>query len=148
MDKNHPVIIVKNLAKQQSIKISEKAIAKTADAHNFLTDFADFFLFLSQTCKELFSRNFEFREFLHQSFQIGYKSVPLISVTGFIMGLVLTIQARPSLVHFGAVSLLTGNGGCITYQGDGPGYNGFDLRRENRFRNGCRIRLNESDRTD
>lgn len=108
MDKNHPVIIVKNLAKQQSIKISEKAIAKTADAHNFLTDFADFFLFLSQTCKELFSRNFEFREFLHQSFQIGYKSVPLISVTGFIMGLVLTIQARPSLVHFGAVSLLPG----------------------------------------
>jgi phospholipid/cholesterol/gamma-HCH transport system permease protein len=108
MDKNHPVIIVKNLAKQQSIKISEKAIAKTADAHNFLTDFADFFLFLSQTCKELFSRNFEFREFLHQSFQIGYKSVPLISVTGFIMGLVLTIQARPSLVNFGAVSLLPG----------------------------------------
>jgi len=108
MDKNHPVIRVKNLAKQQSIKISEKAIAKTADAHNFLTDIADFFLFLSQTCKELFSRNFEFREFLHQSFQIGYKSVPLISVTGFIMGLVLTIQARPSLVHFGAVSLLPG----------------------------------------
>ena len=108
MDKNHPVIIVKNLAKQQSIKISEKAIAKTADAHNFLTDIADFFLFVMQTCKEIFSRNFEFREFLHQSFQIGYKSVPLISVTGFIMGLVLTIQARPSLVHFGAVSLLPG----------------------------------------
>jgi len=108
MDKNHPVIKVKNLAKQQSIKISEKAIAKTADAHNLLTDIADFFLFLSQTCKETFSRDFEFREFLHQSFQIGYKSVPLISVTGFIMGLVLTIQARPSLVHFGAVSLLPG----------------------------------------
>jgi len=108
MDQNHPVIKVKNLAKQQSIKISEKAIAKTADAHNLLTDIADFFLFLSQTCKEIFSRDFEFREFLHQSFQIGYKSVPLISVTGFIMGLVLTIQARPSLVNFGAVSLLPG----------------------------------------
>jgi phospholipid/cholesterol/gamma-HCH transport system permease protein len=108
MEKNHPAIKVKNIAKQQSIKISEKAIAKTIEAHNLLTDIADFFLFLSRTAKETFSRDFEFREFLHQSFQIGYKSLPLISVTGFIMGLVLTIQARPSLVHFGAVSLLPG----------------------------------------
>jgi len=108
MKKIHPVIKVKNIAKDQSIKLSEKVIAKTAEAHNFITDFADFFLFLSSTCKEIFSRDFEFKEFLRQSFKIGYKSLPLISVTGFIMGLVLTIQARPSLVHFGAVSLLPG----------------------------------------
>jgi ABC-type transport system involved in resistance to organic solvents, permease component len=108
MKKIIPVIKVKSIAREQSIKLSEKVISKTAEAHNFLTDFADFFLFLSQICKETFSRDFEFREFLRQSFKIGYKSLPLISVTGFIMGLVLTIQARPSLVHFGAVSLLPG----------------------------------------
>jgi phospholipid/cholesterol/gamma-HCH transport system permease protein len=108
MKKIIPVIKVKNIAREQSIKLSEKVISKTAEAHNFLTDFSDFFLFLAQICKEIFSRDFEFREFFHQSFKIGYKSLPLISVTGFIMGLVLTIQARPSLVHFGAVSLLPG----------------------------------------
>lgn len=108
MKKIYTVTKVKTIAKEQSIKLSEKAIAKTADAHNFLTDFADFFLFFGQTVKEIFSRDFEFKEFLRQSFLIGYKSLPLISVTGFIMGLVLTIQARPSLVHFGAVSLLPG----------------------------------------
>jgi phospholipid/cholesterol/gamma-HCH transport system permease protein len=108
MLKINPVIKVKNIAKEQSIKLTEKVIAKTAEAHNFMTDVADFFLFLRDTCKELFSRGFEFREFLKQSFKIGYKSLPLISVTGIIMGLVLTIQARPSLVHFGAVSLLPG----------------------------------------
>jgi phospholipid/cholesterol/gamma-HCH transport system permease protein len=108
MKKIYTVTKVKTIAKEQSIKLSEKVIAKTADAHNFLTDFADFFLFLTQTIKECFSRDFEFKEFLRQSFLIGYKSLPLISVTGFIMGLVLTIQARPSLVHFGAVSLLPG----------------------------------------
>ena len=108
MKKNYTVTKVKLIAKEQSIKLSEKAIAKTAVAHNFLTDFADFFLFISQTFKEIFSRGFEFKEFLRQSFLIGYKSLALISVTGFIMGLVLTIQARPSLVHFGAVSLLPG----------------------------------------
>ena len=108
MKKIIPVIKIKSIAREQSIKLSEKVISKTAEAHNFLTDFADFFLFLSRICKETFSRDFEFREFLRQSFKIGYKSLPLISVTGFIMGLVLTIQARPSLVHFGAVSLLPG----------------------------------------
>jgi phospholipid/cholesterol/gamma-HCH transport system permease protein len=108
MKKIRPAIVIKTIAKNQSIRLSEKAIAKTAVAHSFLTDVADFFLFLSTTVKETFSRDFEFKEFLHQSFQIGYKSLPLISVTGIIMGLVLTIQARPSLVHFGAVSLLPG----------------------------------------
>lgn len=108
MKKIITVTKVKTIAKEQSIKLSEKAIAKTAEAHNFLTDFADFFLFLGKTFKEIFSRDFEFKEFLRQSFLIGYKSLPLISVTGLIMGLVLTIQARPSLVHFGAVSLLPG----------------------------------------
>lgn len=108
MRKIYTITKVKTIAKEQSIKLSEKAIAKTAEAHNFLTDFADFFLFIAQTFKETFSREFEFKEFLRQSFLIGYKSLPLISVTGFIMGLVLTIQARPSLVHFGAVSLLPG----------------------------------------
>ena len=108
MKKIHPIVKVKDIAAEQSIRLSEKALAKTADAHNFLTDLADFFLFVSRTVKETFSLDFEFREFLRQSYQIGYKSLPLITVTGFIMGLVLTIQARPSLLHFGAVSLLPG----------------------------------------
>ena len=85
MKKNNPVIKVKSIANEQSIKLSEKAIAKTAEVHNLLTDVADFFLFLSHTVKETFSRDFEFKEFLVQSFKIGYKTLPLISVTGFIM---------------------------------------------------------------
>lgn len=108
MEKIHPVSKVKSIAKEQSIKLSEKVIAKRVDAKNFLTDFADFLLFLSSTVRETFSRDFEFKEFLRQSFQIGNKSLPLITVTGFIMGLVLTIQARPSLIQFGAASLLPG----------------------------------------
>ncbi|HEY4653013.1 MAG TPA: ABC transporter permease, partial [Cyclobacteriaceae bacterium] len=34
------------------------------------------------------------------------KSLPLVAITAFIMGLVLTIQTRPTLVGFGAESLL------------------------------------------
>lgn len=74
----------------------------------FLEDVAGFSLFISRTFKATFTREFEFREFLRQCFHIGYKSLPLISITGTIMGLVLTIQARPVLMNFGAVTLLPG----------------------------------------
>ncbi len=108
MKKFNPVIKVKKIASEQTIRLVEKTIAKTAEAGNFLTKIADVSLFLKQVIKETFSRNFEFKEFLRQCYQIGYKSLPLISVTGIIMGLVLTIQARPALLSFGAVSLLPG----------------------------------------
>jgi phospholipid/cholesterol/gamma-HCH transport system permease protein len=106
--KINPVIKVKNFATQQSIRISEKTIHKTEKAHGFLTEVADVFLFMSHTVKETFSTNFEFKEFLRQCFQIGNKTLPLISITGLIMGLVLTIQSRPVLVSFGAVTMLPG----------------------------------------
>ena len=103
-----PVIKVKSFATKQSIKLSEKTIAKTVEANNFLTDIADVFLFIACIIKETFSCKFEFKEFFRQCFQIGYKTLPLISITGAIMGLVLTIQSRPVLDKFGALTMLPG----------------------------------------
>lgn len=67
-----------------------------------------FTLFTARFFRELFKRPFEFREFIRQCYVIGYKSLPLVSITGFIMGLVLTIQSRPTLAEFGAESWLPG----------------------------------------
>jgi phospholipid/cholesterol/gamma-HCH transport system permease protein len=39
---------------------------------------------------------YEFKEFIKQCYIIGYKSIPLVAITGFIMGLVLTLQSRPT----------------------------------------------------
>lgn len=108
MKKFTPGIKVKGFATKQSVRLSEKTMEKTAIANNFLTDIADVFLFITQFFRETFSRNFEFKEFLRQCFQIGYKSLPLVAITGAIMGLVLTIQSRPVLVKFGAVTMLPG----------------------------------------
>jgi phospholipid/cholesterol/gamma-HCH transport system permease protein len=94
--------------KKHVIKLSEKTIEKTQKANSFFLAVGDFFLFVFITTRETFSRQFEFKEFLHQCYQIGNKTLPLISVTGLIMGLVLTIQSRPVLVDFGAVSILPG----------------------------------------
>jgi len=56
--------------------------------------------------REVLRPPFEINELLRQSFLVGYKSLPLIGITGFIIGLVLTIQSRPTLAKFGAVSWL------------------------------------------
>jgi phospholipid/cholesterol/gamma-HCH transport system permease protein len=58
--------------------------------------------------QDTFSRDFELKEFLYQCYSIGYKTLPLISVTGTIIGLVLTIQSRPVMISFGAVGMLPG----------------------------------------
>lgn len=108
MGKIKTVSRVKGFATNQSVKLSEKAIAKTADANGFLVDLANAFLFVTTIIKETFTGKFEFKEFFNQCFQIGYKSLALISITGTIMGLVLTIQSRPILVEFGAVTMLPG----------------------------------------
>jgi len=103
-----PVTKAKEIARLQALRLSDKTIEKTQATNNFLTDIADVVLFITHLLKETFSRNFEIREFLHQCFKIGYKSLPLISVTGTIMGFVLTIQSRPVLVRFGAETILPG----------------------------------------
>jgi phospholipid/cholesterol/gamma-HCH transport system permease protein len=96
------------VVKKQVIRLGEKTYEKTQEANVFFLGIGEFFLFLWKTTKETFSFDFEFNEFLRQCYQIGYKTLPLISVTGLIMGLVLTIQSRPVLVDFGAVSMLPG----------------------------------------
>ncbi len=108
MKKIIPVTKVKSFATKQSIRISEKTITKTEEANSFLTGVADVFLFITLIIKETFSRNFELKEFLRQCYHIGYKSLLLISITGTIMGLVLTIQSRPTLLNFGALNMLPG----------------------------------------
>jgi len=105
---NIPVTKAKEIAKHHTLKLSEKTIAKTEAVNNILTDFADVILFTTHLIKETFSRKFEVKEFFNQCFKIGNKSLPLISVTGTIMGLVLTIQSRPVLVRFGAETILPG----------------------------------------
>ena len=104
----NPVIKAKGFANAQSLKLSEKTIAKSKDVHNFFTDIADVALFIACIIRETFTRKFEFKEFKYQCYSIGAKSLPLISITGLIMGLVLTIQSRPVLSKFGAVTMLPG----------------------------------------
>ena len=52
--------------------------------------------------REGFRPRYEVQELLHQCYVIGYQSLPLVGITGFIMGMVLTLQSRPTMAQFGA----------------------------------------------
>ncbi len=63
-------------------------------------------IFTLRFFKEVFKPPYEFNELMKQSFLTGYRSLSLIGITGFIIGLVLTIQSRPAMARFGAQSWL------------------------------------------
>lgn len=73
---------------------------------NILFETGDISRFAGRFFAEAFVPRYEFREFLRQSYYIGYKSLPLVALTAFIIGLVITIQSRPTLVEFGAEAWL------------------------------------------
>jgi phospholipid/cholesterol/gamma-HCH transport system permease protein len=76
--------------------------------------------FTKQFFKELFKPGFEFKETAGQAFKIGYNSLPLVAVTGFIMGLVLTMQSQPTLKNFGAEAWLPAMVGVSLIREMGP----------------------------
>src|SRR5881275_3259784 len=79
-------------------------ISKPVDG--FFIIFSDVTRFIGRIIKETFKRPFEWNELIHQCYEIGYRSLALITLTGFITGVVFTKQSRPSLSEFGAQSWL------------------------------------------
>jgi phospholipid/cholesterol/gamma-HCH transport system permease protein len=92
--------------KKTTVEISNVTLDITSKVNVFFANTAEVFLFVIKIIKNTFSKEFEFKEFIKQCYQIGNKSFALISVTGTIIGLVLTIQSRPVLIKFGAVNML------------------------------------------
>ena len=75
---------------------------KSKTITRFFNEVGDIGRFIFRFFAEAFKPRYEFAELLRQCFYIGYKSLPLVAITAFIMGLVITIQSRPTLVEFGA----------------------------------------------
>lgn len=56
--------------------------------------------------RQVFKPPFEWREVFNQAYKLGYDSLFLVSITGFIIGMVMTLQTKPTLEQFGAESWL------------------------------------------
>jgi phospholipid/cholesterol/gamma-HCH transport system permease protein len=77
-------------------------------------------VFTGRFFSEAFRRPFEWKELIRQCYVIGYQSLFLVAATGFIMGLVLTLQLRPTMIEFGAVSWMPNMVGISFVREIGP----------------------------
>lgn len=73
-------------------------------SRSFFEEIGDMALFSVRFFRVLFSKPFEFKELVRQCYNMGNRSLFLVIVTGFILGLVFTLQSRPTLTQFGAQS--------------------------------------------
>lgn len=74
----------------------------------FFTTVYNVWRFILMFFQETLRGRLEFREIIRQAYETGYRSLGLVSLTGFITGIVFTKQARPPLAEFGAASWLPG----------------------------------------
>lgn len=81
-------------------------LLKPTGVKAFLIEIASMAQFSMRFFKEAFLPPYEINEFLKQNYLIGNKSLPLVGITAFIMGLVFTMQSQPTLAKFGATSWL------------------------------------------
>jgi phospholipid/cholesterol/gamma-HCH transport system permease protein len=87
---------------------------------SFLNESGEIARFAGRYFREVFVPPIEWKETLKQSYEIGYRSLPLVAITAFIIGLVLTLQSRPTLVEFGTESLLPSMVGISIIREIGP----------------------------
>lgn len=72
--------------------------------NKFFWDVASLVSFTGRFFKEILFPPYELNELTKQCYVVGCRSLSLVGITGFIMGLVLTIQSRPTMAQFGAES--------------------------------------------
>ena len=79
---------------------------ESSTINKFFEELGNASRFTAKYLLQWYRPRYEISEFFKQCYVIGYKSLPLIGLTGFIMGLVLTLQLRPSMVDYGVESQL------------------------------------------
>lgn len=87
---------------------SNSSIFSMGKMGDFFKEIGEITRFAGNFFKSMVKPPYEFRELMKQCYLIGNKSLSLVAITGFIMGIVLTIQTRPTLARFGAESWIPG----------------------------------------
>jgi len=102
------------------MKISDKKYLLSKKLDGFFISMTKAYRFVIQYFKQALKPPFHFSEVINQCFEIGLRALPLITLTGFIIGIVFTKQSRPSLEDFGATSWLPSLIGIAIVKAMGP----------------------------
>ena len=70
--------------------------------------------------KNVFKPPYEIEQIRKHMDVLGIQTFPIVSLTGFIIGLVITMQTQPVLVRFGAEAFLPGSVGISIVRELGP----------------------------
>ena len=100
------------------IRLEKYVINKKLD--NLFLGLFRSYQFVLQYFKQVVRPPFHFKEIIDQCFEIGVKSLSLITLTGFIIGIVFTKQSRPPLEDLGATSWLPSLMGIAIVKALGP----------------------------
>src|SRR4051812_45061324 len=98
--------LIMNMDNEHAVTVPKKKFVLSKRADHFFIVIYNVYKFCARFFKEAFVPPYEWKEVIRQCYEVGYKSLPLISLTGFITGMVFTKQSRPSLQTFGASSWL------------------------------------------
>lgn len=74
--------------------------------YNFFATLTGLTIFTLEFFKQVFKPPFEISEIKKHMDELGVKTFPIVSVTGLIIGLVLTMQSQPIMQRFGASDFL------------------------------------------
>ncbi len=109
------------LRKRNSItKIHRKSMNNSILLKSFFAEVGSLSKFSGKFLSRFFIPPYEINELFKQCYVIGYKSLPLVGLTGFIMGLVLTMQLRPFMIDYGVESQLPAIVGIAIIREIGP----------------------------
>lgn len=84
----------------------EKNAGISQTFYNFFANISGLTIFTLEFFKQLFIPPYEVLEVKKHMDELGVKTFPIVSVTGFIIGLVLALQSWPVLARFGATDFL------------------------------------------
>jgi phospholipid/cholesterol/gamma-HCH transport system permease protein len=73
---------------------------------NWLVLLGGLWVFSVRFFKTLGRPPYEFREIVRQLYATGYRSLSLVTVVGVVIGAVLTMQSRPTMIKFGAEAFI------------------------------------------
>jgi phospholipid/cholesterol/gamma-HCH transport system permease protein len=86
----------------------------------FLAAAGDAALFALAAARALVVPPFELRETLRQLYELGFRSAPLIAVSGLAVGVVLSMHTRASLERFGAEAMIPAGLAMVLVRETGP----------------------------
>ena len=101
--------------------VTDKLFGVTIQRLNdFFTMVGGLTSFTGRFFKEIFLPPYEIEEIRKHMIELGMKTLPIVGVTGFILGLVLAMQLNPVLKRFGAEAFLPGSVGISIVRELGP----------------------------